>query len=451
MNQKTLSSSPIPSASPFEEWIPWSLEAVTEARSRTLALLSDLDDEQLFGSPSPITNPFLWEFGHVAWFQEKWILRHVHGDTPCYPDSDELYDSSEVAHDTRWDLPLRRRADVIRFLETTRDRVLERLRDRTPTREELYFVHLSLFHEDMHTEAFTYMRQTLGYPAPPFVDPEGPGSDPSLPDPASQAEDAAIPGGTYSIGSHSRRPFVFDNEQWSHPVEVGPFRIAKLAVTQSEFAEFVEQDGYRRREFWDEEGWRWREETSAEHPVYWRREPSGNWMRHHYTNWIPLEPNRPVVNVNWHEARAYCRFRNRRLPTEAEWEIAASAPIENSGETSPPRRYPWGEHPPTAKQANLDWASHGCIDVHTLPAGDSPWSCRQMIGNVWEWTETPFRPYPGFEPGPYKDYSRPWFESHKSVRGGSWATRARMIHNARRNYYLPDRRDVWTGFRTCAL
>jgi iron(II)-dependent oxidoreductase len=158
----------------------------------------------------------------------------------------------------------------------------------------------------------------------------------------------------------------------------------------------------------------------------------------------------PVLHVNWFEAEAFCRWAKRRLPTEAEWEMAAS--IESNDDGNPQKRsFPWGDERPTPARANLDWRAGGCIDVRALPESDSAFGCRQMIGNVWEWTASTFNAYPGFAAGPYKEYSAPWFGDHKVLRGGCWATRSRLIHNAYRNFYQPDRRDVWAGFRTCAL
>jgi iron(II)-dependent oxidoreductase len=207
---------------------------------------------------------------------------------------------------------------------------------------------------------------------------------------------------------------------------------------------------------WSAEGWRWRESVNAEHPVYWRPAGKDQWEQRVFDQWLPLEPSLPVIHVNWHEAEAYCRWARRRLPTEAEWEMAASCEPAPDGRaiTSRKRRYPWGDEPPTPDRANLDWRAlklGGCIPVNALPAGDSAFGVRQMIGNVWEWTATDFNAYPGFEPGPYKEYSAPWFGDHKVLRGGCWATRSRLIRNCYRNFYQPDRRDVWAGFRTCAL
>jgi iron(II)-dependent oxidoreductase len=422
-------------------------EWVRDARQRSFELVADLSDEQLLGPTLPIVNPLLWEIGHVAWFQEKWVLRHAGKQKPIRDDGDALYDSAAVHHDTRWNLPLPSREETLSYMHEVRDRVLERIEQREPSAEEVYFICLSVFHEDMHTEAFTYTRQTLGYPPPRL----------SIASGQTQAGgplsgDVEIPGGTFLLGATPEESFVFDNEKWAHPVEVKPFAIARAPVTQVEFAAFVDDGGYHRQELWSESGWQWQQTVSAEHPVYWQRESSGHWLRRHFNTWVRLEPHRPIIHVNWHEAEAYCRWAGRRLPTEAEWEVAAAVePDANSRIlSSHKRRFPWGEEPPAPERANLDWRGMGCVDVGAFPESDSAFGCRQMIGNVWEWTSSDFLPYPGFVKDPYKEYSEPWFGDHKVLRGGCWTTRSRLLRNTWRNFYKPDRRDVWAGFRTCA-
>jgi iron(II)-dependent oxidoreductase len=429
------------------ELIAW----VADARQRTWDLIADLTDEQLMGPPLATVNPLLWEIGHVAWFQEKWVLRHAAKQPPIDPKVDALYDSAAIAHDTRWDLPLPGRSETLRYMTRVRDRVVERLSERDPSADDVYFTLLSVFHEDMHTEAFTYTRQTHSYPAPklglPVAQPVR--AKESATGPACNG-DVEVPGGTFELGASSGAPFVFDNEKWAHPLEVRPFAIARAPVTQEEFAEFVDAGGYREAGFWSEAGWQWRQEAHADHPLYWTRQGNGRWLRRDFARWLPLEPRRPMLHVNWYEAEAYCRWARRRLPTEAEWEKAAAGTGTN-GLARLKRAFPWGDEPPTPRVAHLDWATMGCIDVDELQPGDSPFGCRQMIGNVWEWTADDFLPYPGFTPDPYKEYSAPWFGTHKVLRGGSWATRSRLIRTTWRNFYRPDRRDVWAGFRTCAL
>jgi iron(II)-dependent oxidoreductase len=418
-------------------------EYVADARRRTLDLFTDLTDEQRLGPALAIVNPPQWEVAHVAWFQEKWVLRHAGRRAPFGARADALYDSMAVPHDTRWDLPLLSREETIAYLEAVRDAVIERCESPTFSDDEAYFVLLSVLHEDMHTEAFTYTRQTHGWTPPRFLAAvERPVTE-SGPLPG----DVALPGGCFLLGAEPGEPFVFDNEKWAHAVEVPPFRIARAAVTQDEFREFVEADGYQCRSLWDDPGWQWRSGADARHPVYWRRDPNGGWQRRDFDRWVPLEPHRPVLHVNWYEASAYCRWAGRRLPTEVEWEMAASW----EPGTGRKRRYPWGDAAPDLSVANLDWRGGGCVDVAGFPAGDSAAGCRQMLGNVWEWTATPFGPYPGFVPDPYKEYSEPWFHDHQVLRGGCWATRSRLIRSTWRNFYKPDRRDVWAGFRTCAV
>jgi iron(II)-dependent oxidoreductase len=190
--------------------------------------------------------------------------------------------------------------------------------------------------------------------------------------------------------------------------------------------------------------------------VYWRRSRGSEagvdgWERRHFSEWRPLEPHRPVIHVCWYEADAYARWAGRRLPTEAEWELAASGePDAAGGIRAVKRRYPWGGHDPQPAHANLDWRAMDTVDVAAHGEGDTAVGCRQMLGNVWEWTASTFLPYPNFEQDTYRDNSWPWFGDRKVLRGGAWATRGRYIRNTYRNYFTADRRDVFAGVRTCA-
>lgn len=420
---------------------------VRDARGRTLALVADLSDEQLLGPRLSIVNPLLWEIGHVAWFQEKWALRRA-AQPSVRPNADSLYDSAAIAHDIRWDLALPSRQHTLGYLEAVRDAVLERIESGKLSESDRYFVQLGVFHEDMHDEAFTYTRQTHAYVPPRTFQPRRPAMSVEA---ESFLGDAEIPAGRFMLGALPGEPFVFDNEKWAHPVEVRPFAIAREAVTQAQFQQFVDAGGYGRREFWSDPGWSWRERAGADHPVYWRKEGGGRWLRRDFDRWLPLEANRPVLHVNWWEAEAFCQWSGRRLPTEAEWEVAASVKPAGRGFSEAKHRFPWGDLPPNSQQANLGGVAGGAADVAAYGPGDSAFGCRQMIGNVWEWTANDFEPYPGFEVDPYREYSQPWFGNHKVLRGGAWTTQARLLRNTWRNFYTPDRRDVWAGFRTCRL
>ena len=447
-----------------------------EVRERTLGLVADLDQQQLIGPRLAIVNPPLWEIGHIAWFTEFWVLRHLKKQKLLLANGDQLYNSTDIAHDTRWELLLPSRDATLNYMGEVLDRALEGLDRSTELHEdERYFYLLTLFHEGMHDEALAYTRQTLAYPPPKFM----PVDESCRSNGAVCTGDVEIPGGKFIVGASEDFPFVFDNEKWAHVIELRPFRIARTPVTNGEFLAFVEAQGYRKPEYWSAAGWRWRErggspelkksftsffskdlsrdaedfdlQARVDHPIYWRRSANGTWQQRVYDRYWPLDERAPVLHISWFEAEAYCNWAHRRLPTEAEWEVAASAEIDPGGGLSQARRYfPWGDSVPNSTAANLDWHCSGPVAVDLFAAGDSAFGCRQMIGNVWEWTADDFQPYPGFVIDPYKEYSKPWFGTHKVLRGGCWATSSLLIRNTWRNFYTPDRRDVWAGFRTCA-
>lgn len=374
--------------------------ALAEARQYTNALLDDLTETQLAVPRLPIVNPLLWEWGHVGWFQEYWCLRwspqaRTLADS-LLPDADRWYDSGKVAHDTRWSLDLPARDATRDYLARVFERTLAALERAGDDDAALYFFRLALYHEDMHGEAFAYMRHTLGLPAPAtFV------AAPL----AAAARDIALPGGPFDLGAPrgngNDEGFVFDNEKWSHRVDVASFAIASRPVTQREFASFVADSGYGRDAFWSETGRAWRDALETRQPRDWRN-VDGRWQVRRFDRWEPMVDDKPVAHVSAFEAEAWCQWARRRLPTEAEWEHAAVT---------------------------------GAIN----PAG------------VWEWTASPFAPYPGFAADPYAEYSAPWFHTHRVVRGASSVTPRRMVHPRFRNFYLPERNDFVVGFRTCAL
>ena len=412
---------------------------VRDAREYTHKVVAGLRDEQFTVPLMQTVNPFGWELGHVAFFYDVFLLPAMGEQKLLLPGAEKLYDSFKVDHDDRWGLPLPSRQETLGYLARVLERAVERIDSSVVGPKVTYLTLLSVIHEDMHAEAFTYMRQTLAYAAPPLgaaLRDAGAGSLPG---------DVEIPGGKFLLGATAGPHFVFDNEKWAHPVNIAPFRMARAPVTNAEYADFVDDGGYRRADLWSHLGWSWRTKVGARHPVYWARY-NGGWLRRHYDRFVPLEPHHPVVHASWYEAEAYCAWAQRRLPTEAEWEMAAS--IESGGRK---RRYPWSDDPPSPDLANIDGHRLGCVDVGAFPEGDSAFGCRQMIGNVWEWTASEFYPFPGYVVDePYREYSAPWFGYRKVLKGGSWATRSRFAWNTLRNFFQPDRRDVFAGFRTCA-
>jgi len=429
---------------------------LTDARSRSLALMQDILNQRELGPQMNIVNPPLWELGHVGFFHDHFALRGLYGLTDyCLPDADRLFDSSRIPHAERWALALGSREKILEYLSRVQQAMLERLPDGgEASAAQSYVYQLTTLHEDMHGEAFIYTRQTLGDPAPSLD------RYPGLADASAGplTGDVAIPGGRHQLGSDASVPFRFDNEKPPMIVEIEPFRIARAPVTNAEFAAFVDDGGYERPECWSAPGWEWRKQSQIHGPVYWRKADKAGWEERTFDRWLPLAPHQPVVHVNLYEAEAWCRWAGRRLPSEAEWEVAASRAPSPDGKALAPgkRRYPWGQSlhdgHPDAQFANLDAQRLGRVDVAALPAGDSAFGCRQMLGNVWEWTASKFQPFPGFQADLYEDYSAPWFaEGRHVLKGGAWATRERLVHNSYRNFFTPERQDVLAGFRTCAL
>ncbi len=408
------------------------------ARDRLRSVADDLSGAREFGPRIGTVNPPRWEIGHVGWFQEYWCLRG--GGTgllgaSMLANADALYNSATVPHDTRWDLALPDFGATRAYREGVLERTLEALRhDSRPV--AAYFARLSARHEDMHAEAFHYMRQTWGYEAPVLPASIHPGGD-------RIRGDVELTGGSFNLGASKGKGFVFDNERAMHPVVVQPFRISRTAVTNLEYLAFVEDGGYERKEWWTPAGWKWRSLQEVASPRYWTKE-GGVWKQRRFAGVTPLSPDEPVVHVSGHEAVAYCRYSRRRLPTETEWEYAATW---NPG-TLRRQRYPWGDAPWRASLANLENASLAPVDDY--PTGDSPCGCRQMIGNVWEWTASTFLPYQGFLRDPYKEYSEPWFGTHTVLRGGCFTTSRRIAETSYRNFFTADRADFFAGFRTCA-
>jgi iron(II)-dependent oxidoreductase len=311
----------------------------------------------------------------------------------------------------------------------------------------------------MHIESMLWARQTLGYPPPPFVQAV------DVPDASGGplGEDARVPAGRYWIGMPARsadfagRDFAFDAEKPGLWVDLPAFAISRTLVSNREFLRFVEAGGYRDESHWSWGGRKWLRVHAARDPdvtrpaqgapagpLYWKEEEGGWWLRH-FERWLPLPLDCPVTHVSYWEAEAYCQWAGRRLPSEYEWEAAALGRTEEAS----PRIFPWGERM-EAERADLDARSGGLQPVTAFPAGDSPFGCRQMLGSAWEWTASPFLPYPGFTADMYPFMSTLQFGYHKTVKGGSCATASALIRGTYRQAYLPQRRDVFVGFRTCA-
>lgn len=371
------------------------------ARTRLDAFASLLADTEWVGPYFPTVNPPRWEYGHIVWFEEHWCLRQKPGrdpgesplleplETSLRPWTDWLYDSSRIPHKARWEAPLLPVTDVMAYGLEVRERIKTVVRagsfgDRLP-----YFLSLCLYHELMHIEAWWMMWQWRGL-TPPYVP-----AIPALSAPGS----IAIPPGPVTLGSPREQAFVFDNEKWAHEVLLDAFEIDTRPVACGEFIEFMTAGGYGQPSWWSEPGRAWLATRRNHNPLYWRHE-DGRWKRRRFGRWLDVTPDEPVLHVSRFEAEAYATWRGRRLPTAAEWVRASSQP-------------------------------------------------GFKLGQCWEWTASWFAPYPGFAADPYQDYSVPWFHTHAELRGaGCMVTDPAIARTTYRNFFLPDRRDPFVGFRT---
>lgn len=432
----------------LHEWAPPERIAawVTEATGALLARVDDLaeDDRRWMVPYLPEVNPPIWEIAHAAWFAEWFVLRGMHGREALLDDVDARYDSGAVPHLTRWHLSYPDPATTRDYVRRVGDALAEVVLDDRGLDSTSHYALYAVAHFDAHTEALTYTRQTLGWPSPPGLEPP---SDLRSGTVGRPTGDRGVDGGRLLLGASRRQPFVLDNEKWAHAVEVAPFHMGVAPVTVADYAAFVDDGGYDVAALWSPDGLAWRQRTGATAPRYWRR-GSGGWEERHFDRWRPIEEvaDHPIVHVCFWEAEAYCTWAGRRLPTEAEWEFAATTDRVGTKRWW----YPWGERDAAPGDAALDGRAGWTVPVGDHAEADGPWGHRQLIGNVWEWTSSSFEPYPHFEPDAYRDNSEPWFGSRKVLRGGSWATSSRYVRSTFRNYFPPDRRDVLAGFRTCA-
>ncbi len=414
------------------------------ARRRSLAILEPLDHEQLRRQHSPLMSPLAWDLAHVGNYEELWLLRAAAAHPGVDPSIDHLYDAFRHARADRPALPLLSPAEALGYVGEVRDQVLDvldtvELDPGRPLLDNAFVYGMVIQHEHQHDETMLATRQLMGDQAVP-LDAALPPAPTAPPGPA----EVLVDGGTYTIGTDVD-PWAYDNERPAHQVTLEPFRIDTAPVTCGRYAEFVAAGGYHDRRWWTEEGWAWRTEAGLEHPEFWRREGDGSWSVVRFGRRIDVRADEPVQHVCWYEADACARWMGKRLPTEAEWEVAACA-VPAGGR----RRNPWGDEPPTPASANLGGRLDGPAPVGSFPAGTSAWGCAQMVGDVWEWTSSDFTAYPGFRTFPYREYSEVFFgPDYKVLRGGSWATSPVAVRGTFRNWDYPIRRQIFAGFR-CA-
>ena len=379
-----------------------------EARERTLLLIEPLDLEQLNRVYSSILSPLIWDLGHIANFEELWLVQRIGGREPMHGELGLLYDAIENPRKTRGELPILRDDELRSYLEDVRERTLEVLEEidlddeSDPLLREGFVYEMLLAHEHQHNETMLQLLQMVERyePVERWPVPEAEYSDQEM---------VLVDGGTHEIGAPDAG-FAYDNERPRHEVELDAFWIDRTPVSNAEYTAFVE-------------------ETGAEPPMYWSRDGDG-WARTTMGRTEPVDPAHPVVHVSWQEADAFARWAGKRLPTEQEWEAAASGADR--------------EH------ANLDHLVFGTAPAGAHADGASDHGAVQMLGDVWEWTSSDFLAYPGFEAFPYPEYSEVFFgDEYKVLRGGAWATRRDVIRPSFRNWDLPQRRQIFSGIR-CA-
>ena len=402
------------------------LDELADTRTRTLALVAHLDDDALERVHSPLMSPLVWDLGHIAAFEDLWLVHRFGGLPLLREDLAEVYDAFETPRAGRGELPYLRRAEALDYLDAVRQRTLA-VAARSGLRDGLLH-ELVLRHEQQHTETMLQTMQLAHLPAPPG----GGGALAGFGQRSwSGLELVEIAAGPCTLGAEPEG-FAYDNERPRHAVQLPAFQIGRTPVTNATFLTFAEGGGYERREWWSDEGWAWKEEHDICRPAAWTAD-GREWRMGRCE---PLDPDSPVVHVSWFEADAFARAHDVRLPSEAEWEKAAT----------------WDQRTQTAVAApvaaNVDQRLYGTAPAGAYEDGASPAGCLGMIGDTWEWTASRFDGYPGFAAHPYREYSEVFFGGdYRVLRGGSWATRARVATPTFRNWDHPQRRQIFSGLR----
>lgn len=354
---------------------------LAEARERTLALIRPVGDELLNRTYSELLSPLAWDLGHIANFEELWLVQTIGGRPPLHGNLGQYYDAIENPRRERGELPILHDEELQAYMGEVRERTLEVLDGvdigaevEDPLLREGFVYEMLVAHEQQHQETMLQLLQMLDVPYRPAEADRERFEPDRIEGPAGAVR---IEAGAYEIGAPARG-FAYDNERPRHSVELASFEIDLTPVTNASYIEYMGQ-------------------TGAEPPMYWEREGDG-WARTAMGVRTPVDPDRPVVHVSWHEAEAYARWAGKRLPTEFEWE-AASPQL-------------------------------------------------QGVGGAWEWTSSDFRAYPGFAAFPYEEYSQVFFgDEYKVLRGASWATHPHVSRPSFRNWDLPQRRQIFAGLR----
>jgi iron(II)-dependent oxidoreductase len=418
-------------------------QALRRARDRSTALTDAVDDDDLVRQHSKLMSPLVWDLAHIGNQEELWLVRDVGGREPVREDVDQLYDAFQHPRAARPALPLLGPSEARGYVREVRTKVLDVLASTKlvgrPLVERAFAFGMVAQHEQQHDETMLATHQlrtgpaVLDAPAPPR-----PQAGQRLP------AEVIVPAGPFTMGT-STEPWALDNERPAHQVHVDAYAIDTVPVTNGAYQRFIAAGGYDDQRWWTEQGWAYRQKAGLTAPRFWTRDGDG-WLRTRFGFVEPVPADEPVVHVCAHEADAYAAWAGRRLPTEAEWEKAARF----DPATGRSLRYPWGDDDPGPEHANLGQRHLRPAPVGAYPAGVSPLGVHQLLGDVWEWTSSDFRPYPGFVAFPYREYSEVFFgPDYRMLRGGSFGTDQVAVRGTFRNWDYPIRRQIFAGFR-CA-
>jgi iron(II)-dependent oxidoreductase len=415
-------------------------------RQRTFVMTETLTDADLLLQYSPLMSPLVWDMGHIANFEEFWLLRELGGRKAHDAARDGMYNPFDNPRWIRSELPLLDREDATEYLDEVRHDVDALLvgsdfLEGPRLARDGYVFEMVVQHEAQHHET---MLQALDLR--PDLEAYALSAIRSLPSARSvdDTERVMIGGGPFTLGTDDRS-VAYDNERPAHTVDVGSFIMDRFPVTNRRFMRFVNAGGYSQREFWSDQGWDWRTSVDLDAPQGWERSANGEWTQTVFGRIRDLDPSEPVIHVSYWEAEAFAAFEGARLPNEMEWEKAASW---SKGATRA-RTYPWGDTAITSAHANVGQSGWGPAPVGSYPAGASAYGVEQLLGDVYEWTSSEFDAYPGYSTFPYPEYSEVFFndENFRVLRGASWATAPSVARNTFRNWDYRQRRQIFSGIR----
>jgi len=387
------------------------------------------------------TNPLLWEFGHVLFFWEHKTLRFLEESDEIInqlslPDSSNIYDSSIISLEDRFTVSLYDAKTIQEKYAQTLSHIIKMINqpnfELTPI--TFYFIYLSLLHNEMHNESFLFTQKMLLCEKPSLLqDKEAFKQNNNI-----ENQMIFIKGGIFrqGIDDNDSKQFTIDNEMPSFEVHVSDFYVSKYPITEYQFMQFVNDNGYQKEKYWNQLGWKWLTKNQITSPLYWCQNFNGVWHVKEWNHIRLVRKDYPICHVSWYEANAYCRWAKGRLPTESEWEYMAT----NGGTES----YP-------IIKGNLDYKYGEIIPVNVFENNNNSDQVQQLFGNIWEWCQEPIYPYDGFTIDPvYREMSYPFFGFKRICKGGSWSVPSYLINAKYRNAQMPDNRIQFIGFRMIA-